>query len=553
MKIVIIGGVAGGASAATRARRVDANAEIIIYEKGPYISFANCGLPYHLGGEIKERSKLLVASPEMFKDRFNIDVKTLHEVSSIDPEKKTLLVTCIETKTSYTETFDKLIISTGSSLIRIPNIPYEAENVFTLWSMNDLDEIKAYLSENKCKTVHIVGAGFVGLEIVEQLAHLEMEVHLIELAEQVLSPLDPEMAKFIEEELIENNIQLHLGTTIKSLSESEGRVKEITLSSGQTITSDCLIMGIGVRPFNTIAKDAGITLGESSAIQVNANQQTNFPDIYAVGDVSEYTYGPDNSPSFIPLAGPANRSGRIAGEHAASGQSQFEQKVYGTSILRVFKKVAGITGLSEKACTRKGIPFRKAYISATHHASYFPGAKNLIIKLLYSPEKGKLLGAQVVGEEGVDKRLDVVSTALHFGGTVKDLAALDLAYAPPFGSAKDPLHQAAFVALNDLDNSSPLLPPSSNLEGYQVIDVRTEEERKALPLEGSIHIPIDLGQSEILERVTSLSKEAPTVITCHSGKRAHIVTRLLKENGFKNIWNLTGGMMIRSRSKIVIG
>jgi NADPH-dependent 2,4-dienoyl-CoA reductase/sulfur reductase-like enzyme/rhodanese-related sulfurtransferase len=548
MRIVIVGGVAGGASAATRARRVNPDAEIIIFEKGSAISFANCGLPYHLGGEIKERSKLLVANADLFKRRFNINVKTRHEVLSIDREKKEITLHDLQKNEEYTEHYDILILSTGSELIRLPEIPYDAENVFTLWSLDDLDYLKDYFSKNNLRQISIIGAGFVGLEVVEQLRHIGMQVQLIELAPQVLGPLDPEMAKFIEEELIKHDVALHLNTKVEKVHTSENKVTTLSLASGVQLNTEAVLVGVGVRPLSGLAKKAELACSKNGAVQVNQFHQSSDESIYAVGDMSEYIFGPTNTPTTIPLAGPANRAGRIAGEHAGTGKTQFTQKAYGTSIVRVFNKTAGTTGLSEKLCKRSEIPYKVAYISAPHHASYFPGAKELIIKLLYSPSNGTLLGAQIVGEEGVDKRLDIISTVLHFGGTLQDLASLDFSYAPPFGSAKDPLHQVAFTGLNDLAESPPLISPFSSLEEMQIIDVRSEKERKEIPLEGALAIPID-GEPPFYEnqKLNALDKNLETIVVCHSGKRAHIVASYLKKKGYLNVKNMTGGMMIRSR------
>lgn len=547
-RILIIGGVAGGASAATRARRRDASAEITILERSNYISFANCGLPYHVGGEIADRNKLLVASPELFKNRFNIDVKLQHEVSSIDPETKTLHGRDLANNLEFNLEFDKLIISTGSKLIKLPIFKDSLKNVFTLWSMKDLDASMDFIKNKNPKHATVIGAGFVGLELVEQLKHRGIKVSLIEKSPQVLPPLDPEIAKFIEEELVKHDIDLNINTEVTEVIETSDSVSRLVLANEKTIDTDLIFVGIGVRPETNILKDSGITLGSGGGVVVDEMQRTNYPDIYAVGDMSESFYAPTNEHVVIPLAGPANKAGRIAGEHATTNESQFKSKVYGTSIVRVFSKTAGLTGMSEKLCIRKNINYKTAYISAGHHAGYFPGAKELILKLIYDPETAKILGAEGIGEEGVDKRLDIIATLLHFSGKVSDLAELDLSYAPPFGSAKDPVHQLAFVALNDLDKFPETLPPNADLTSYQVVDVRTQKERDQLPLPGSIHIPIDDPAGKpIEERITDLDKTKPTVITCHSGKRAHIVASMLQSVGFKKVYNMTGGMMIRSR------
>ena len=545
-KIVIVGGVAAGASAATRARRLDPNAEIKIIERGPVVSFANCGLPYHLGGEIAERSKLIVASKGLFEKRFGIDVLLETSVVSISRESKTLNLNIKNHPGEQVIAYDKLILATGSKLITLPNLSTDLSNVFSLWTLDNLDEIIKYLNQEQVKRVGVVGAGFIGLEVVEQLVHRGYELSLIEKAPQVLGPLDSEMASFIEDELLRNKVKLFLGTSIQSVLPIDNKIKSVKLESGELLEVDALIVGIGVRPEVQLAKDAGLEIGKFGGVQVNNFQQTSDPDIYAAGDMTEYLFAPTGLKQLNPLAGPANRAGRIAGEHAATGNSQFSQKVFATAIVRVFSKVAGMTGLSEKACIRNSIEYRVSYVTAGHHAGYFPGAKDLVIKLLYAPDSGKILGAQVVGEEGVDKRVDIVSTCMHFEGTIKDLATLDLAYAPPFGSAKDPIHMAAFTALNDLDNYPRLISPSTDLSNIQVVDVRTEKELKILPLSNAIHIPID-AEVDIRSRLSNLDLNKSTVVVCHSGKRAHVVASMMIGLGFREVFNLGGGMSMRVR------
>lgn len=515
---------------------------------GADIAFANCGLPYHVGGEIVNREKLLVASPELFKNRFNIEVKLQHEVVNIDPISKKIFGTNKSNNSKFELSYDKLILSTGSKLIKLPIFKEGLENVFTLWSMKDLDETMSYLSKSKVKHATVIGAGFVGLELVEQLKNKGLQVSLIEKSPQVLPPLDSEIASIIESELEKHGVDLNIDTEVSEVIESSNQVDALKLANGKTIQTDLVFVGIGVRPETSILNESGIKLGQGGAVIVDEKQRTNFPDIYAVGDMSESTYGPTNEHLAIPLAGPANKAGRIAGEHATTGEVQSKSVTYGTSIVRVFSKTAGLTGLSEKLCQRKNITYKTTYISANHHAGYFPGAKELILKLIYDPENGRVLGAQGIGEEGVDKRLDIISTLLHFNGKVSDLAELDLSYAPPFGSAKDPVHQLAYVALNDLDKFPETLAPNADLSGYQVIDVRTAKERDMLPLEGSIHIPIDgPNDKPIKEMLLDLDIDKETVITCHSGKRAHVIASLCQSLGFKKVYNLTGGMMIRSR------
>ena len=545
MKIIIVGGVAGGASAATRARRVNAHAEIIIFEKGMAPSFANCGLPYHLGGEIKERGKLLVATADLFRRRFGIDVRTESEVTRIDREKREIEYKELRTGRVTRQGFDKLILSPGSRLRTLPALNGGFENVFTLWSLNDLDRSLSFIQNNQVNKIAVIGAGFVGLEVAEQLQLKGYKVVLIERNPQVLGPLDPDMASFVAEELTEKGVQLYLGREVLGADSEQGRVRALKLDNGSIIETDLVFVGIGVSPEIKLAQDAGLDVG--SGVRVNQYQQTSDPNIYAVGDASEYFYAPTGNAQPLPLAGPANRSGRIAGEHAASGRAQFTQKVFGTAIVRAFNKVAAITGLSEKACTKAGIPHTVAIISAAHHASYFPGAKEMILKLIFDENSGKILGCQAVGEDGVDKRIDVIASVMHFGGTVRELANLDLAYAPPFGSAKDPLHQLAFVALNHMDGRPKLLGSKANLEGYQILDVRTEGERERLPMPGAIALPIDHPDGDIRGRVADLNPRQRTIVICHSGKRAHVVASMLIGLGFSDVANLTGGMMMRAR------
>jgi NADPH-dependent 2,4-dienoyl-CoA reductase/sulfur reductase-like enzyme/rhodanese-related sulfurtransferase len=546
-KIVVVGGVAGGASAAARARRVNPEAEIIIFEKGPNISYANCGIPYHLGGEISDREKLLVAKPELFEERFGIQVKTEHLVESIDQAAKTIQVTNLKTGQGITETFDKLILSTGVSLRSLPLATENLENFYHLWTLQDMDSIISYIKQNKARSAAVIGAGFVGLEVVEQLKRLNIKVHLIEFAAQVLGPIDIEMSQFIEEELIKNGTDVYLSQEVKKFTEQDGVISSLTLSSGKELQVDFVVAGIGVTPKSELAKESGLEVADNACVVVNEFQQTSNPDIYAVGDVSQYVFGPTKQKVSIPLAGPANRSGRIAGEHSAADSAQYSQEVFGTSIVRVFDKAAALTGLSEKLCKRLNLEHRVVYISASHHASYFPGATSMILKLIYDPSNSRVLGCQGIGEHGVDKRIDIVASLLHFGGTLEDLATLDLAYAPPFGSAKDPLHQLASVALNDMDKRPRVMHPASDIDDFQVVDVRTAKELETLPLESAIHIPIDDPSGDIRKRVTELDPQRKTVIVCHSGKRAHVVASILCGLGFREVHNLTGGMMMRSR------
>ncbi len=541
LRIVIVGGVAGGATAAARARRVNANAEITILEKGPAVSFANCGLPYHVGGEIEQRSKLLVATAELFWNRFRVAVKTNHTVESIDRVKRIVSGTTI-TGERFELPYDRLILSTGSEPIRPSFFKPDSKNVFHLWTLDDMDHILSLMSDRAIRHATVIGAGFVGLEVVEQLAERGIRVTLAERGAQVLKPLDAEMAKLIERELESHQVDVRLNADITSLDYNDGYATAVCFADGAKVETDLVIVGAGVQPRIKLAADAGLTIGAAGGVRVNEFMQTNDPSIYAVGDMVEYHHGVLNKAVRVPLAAPANRSGRIAGAHAATGNSAHMGSVLGTAIVRVFKLTAGSTGLNETACRGAKIDYRVATIQAMHHAGYFPGAKNLTLKILYSPSDGKLLGAQAVGEAGCDKRLDVIATAMHFGGTVHDLAQLDLAYAPPFGSAKDPVHMAAFVAENDLDDQPALMSTNSDLKGLQVVDVRNASEIAKLPLPGAIHIPVD----ELVTRWKELDPEQPTVTVCHSGKRAHVAACWLRGQEFTDVKNLNGGMSIRS-------
>jgi NADPH-dependent 2,4-dienoyl-CoA reductase/sulfur reductase-like enzyme/rhodanese-related sulfurtransferase len=546
-RIVIIGGVAGGASAATRARRMNEHAQITMLEKDRHVSFANCGLPYYLGGEITDREKLLVAKPVLFEKRFNIDVRTRHEATAIDRARKIVTVLNHETGQTLELPYDKLILAPGASPIVPPIDGVKSPNVFTLRNVEDTDAIESYLKANQPKRAVIVGAGFIGLEMVEQLHGLGIQTTLVELVDQVLPPLDPEMAHLLEAELESHGVALHLGDGISAIGTDNGRADSVTLKSGKRIDTDLVILGVGVRPNVALAKAAGLSLGATGGVSINEYAQTSDPDIYAVGDVAEYVYGPTGQPMRVPLAGPANRSGRIAGEHAAVGASEPLTPVQGTAIARVFGLAAGMTGLSRKLAKKLNRPAKSVVIAANHHAGYYPGAKQLWLKLIYEPKTGKVLGAQAVGGEGIDKRMDVIATAMRFGATVRDLTGLDLAYAPPFGSAKDPVHMAAFAACNEIDGQVNVVEPETDLAGKQVVDVRTPGEVNRQPVPDAnnvVHIPID----ELRSRLGELNKTLPTVAICASGLRGYVAARMLSQHGFEDVTNLTGGVLMRTHA-----
>lgn len=545
LRIVIVGGVAGGASAAARARRVDPNAEITILERGPAVSFANCGLPYHVGGEIEERSKLLLATPELFWNRFRIGVKTHHEVRSIDREARSVLVRATNAEgqsSDITIPYDRLILSTGAEPFRPEFADPMPGNAFHLWTLPDMDRVLDFLNRNPVKRVLVIGGGFVGMEVVEQFHRRGLHVDLVERNPQILTRLDPIFAQTVTEHTKSKGVRVMTGDSVVSLTLDGNMATHAQLSSGESLPTDLILIGAGVRPRIQLAADAGLVIGPAGGITVNDWMQTSDPLVYAVGDIVEYTHGVTQKRGLNPLAGPANRSGRIAGEHAVRGASQSMGPVFGTSIVRVFDLTAASTGLNERELGRAAIPFRTAIVQAANHATYFPGAVSMQLKVLYSETDGRLLGAQAVGGDGVDKRIDIIATAMAFGGTVFDLAKLDLAYAPPYGSAKDPIHMAAFAAINDLEHSPRLLPPDANLDGMQIVDVRTDRERQQLPLAHALPIGID----DLPTRWTELDPQRPTVVVCHSGQRAHVGACRLRGSGFTEVYNLTGGMSVRS-------
>lgn len=545
--IVIVGGVAGGASAATRARRMNEHAQIIMFEKDEHVSFANCGLPYHVGGEIPDRESLFVARPELFVQRFNIDVRTRHEVLSIDRAQREVLVLNHNTGEQSRQRYDKLILAPGAAPIVPPLEGVGADNVFSVRNVADTDRINAFIASAQPAHAVVVGAGYIGLEMMEQLHARGIAVTLVELQPQLLPLMDPELAHMLEVETREHGIDLRLGDGIAAIESSAGLATGVVLGSGETLATDMVILGIGVRPNTQLAEAAGLSLGETRGIAVNAHSQTDDPAIYAVGDACEYTFGPTGQQMRVALAGPANRAGRLAGEHAATAQSAPAPRAWGTAIVRVFGLAAGMVGLTMGAARRMGISARCCVVRANHHVSYYPGAQPVTLKLVYEPQEGRVLGAQAVGREGVDKRIDVIATAMHFGATVHDLSELDLAYAPPFGAAKDPVHMAAFVASNDLAGVAEVMPIDADLAAYQVLDVRSREEVRASALNGAPHA-LNIPLHELRERIGELDAAQPTVVSCASGNRSYIAVRILKQRGFATVYNLSGGALLRAHA-----
>ena len=538
MKLLIVGGVAGGASAATRARRLSESAEIIVFERGPEVSFANCGLPYYIGGEIKDRAKLLVTTPEKLHARFRLDVRTRSSVEAIDRQAKTVKIRDLATGREYVEKYDKLILAPGAAPIR-PNLPgLDLPGIHTLRNLQDMDRIKAAVDAGTKEAV-VIGAGFIGLEMVENLVHRGVQTSVVELQDQVLPPLDPEMTTPLVELLRGKGVQVLLGDSAEKFTREGDRV-QVHLKSGKTLEASLVILGVGVRPENQLAKDAGLAIGERGGIQVNEQLQTSDPDIYAVGDAIEVRDVVTGGPLQVPLAGPANRQGRLAADHIF-GHAVRYRGTQGTSIVGLFGQTAAMTGASEKALRRSGRPYRMIYVHPSHHAGYYPGAEAMTLKLLFDPESGKILGAQGVGGEGVDKRIDVLAVALQAGMTVYDLEEMELAYAPQFGSAKDPVNMAGFVAANWLRGEHPQIDYRSLASipaGEQpfLLDVRTADEFAAGHIPGATNIPID----DLRGRLAEVPQGREIVAYCQVGQRGYLATRILLQHDYR-VRNLSGG------------
>ena len=534
-RILIVGGVAGGASAAARARRLDEHCEIILFERGPDISFANCGLPYHIGGTITERDKLLVTTPAAMVEKFNIDVRTLSEVTAIHREKKTIAVRDLKTGTEYTEAYDKLILSPGAFPVRPPIPGIDHPRVMTLRNLEDMDRIMEQLDGKK--SVAVIGGGYIGLEMAEALRERSIRTTLIELAPQVMGPADPEMATVLHQELRLFGVHLKLNTSVTAFKSNEEGIG-LMLSDGSCMPVDLAILAIGVKPEATLAVNAELELGQTGGIKVNDNMQSSDPDIYAVGDAVEVTDFATGQPALIPLAGPANRQGRIAADHIF-GRASTYRKTQGTAICKVFNMAIGMTGLSEKSAKRLGIVYEKVYVHPASHASYYPGSHPISLKLLFDPSNGRVLGAQAVGAAGIDKRIDVLAVAIRAGLTVYDLEEMELTYAPPFGSAKDPVNYAGFVAANVLRGDARLFHVEEALQpedGRILLDVRNPGELTGGTIHGAENIP--LGQ--LRKAVATLDKTREYLVFCQVGLRGYLACRILSQNGFQ-CRNLSGG------------
>lgn len=565
-KILIVGGVAGGASAAARARRLSEDAQIIMFERGNFVSFANCGLPYHIGGDIKDRSKLLLQTPESFLARFNVDVRIMNEVLSINRQDKTVAVKNLLDGSEYEETYDFLLLSPGASPI-VPPIP-GLNNPLThsLRNIPDMDRIIKSIQMNKPEHATVVGGGFIGLEMMEAFHQLGIKTSLIEMADQVMTPVDREMAGFAHAEIRAKGIDLKLGVALESVQflrnehiasieagenekhqHLEGEL-ELTLNNGEKIITDILIMAIGVRPETKLAIEAGLKIGALGGIYTNEYMQTSDPSIYAVGDAVEEKDFVTGEQTLVPLAGPANRQGRMAADNML-GRKETYQGTQGTAICKIFDLAVASTGKNEKQLKRAGIEYEKVYVHTSSHASYYPGAEVVSFKMLFDPKSGKILGAQAVGKDGIDKRIDVMAVAQRAGMTVEQLQHLELTYAPPYGSAKDVINQAAFVANNIIKGDATAIhyDEIEKLSENQVLlDVRNPGELESIGfLEGAINIPVD----QLRHRMKELPKDKEIVIYCQVGLRGNVAYRQLVNNGFK-ARNLIGGYRTYFYAKI---
>ncbi|MBW3698088.1 CoA-disulfide reductase [Vibrio sp. T187] len=539
-KILIVGGVAGGASAAARARRLSEEAEIIMFERGPFVSFANCGLPYHISGNIKERSKLLLQTPDSFLARFNVDVRVMNEVIQIDRTNKKVVVKNLSDGNSYTENYDFLLLSPGAGPVVPPISGIDNPLTHSLRNIPDMDKILATLQNNKPKHATVVGGGFIGLEMVEAFHQLGIDTSLIEMGNQVMTSVDREMAGFVHSEIRSKGIDLQLGAALEAIQYNpDERNLCLTLNNGNTLETEILIMAIGVKPETRLAVDVGLEIGDLGGIKATPSMQTSDPFIYAVGDAIEDQDFVTGENSLVPLAGPANRQGRMAADNMLGRQETY-QGTQATAICKVFDLAVASTGQNEKQLKRNATNYEKVYVHTASHASYYPGAEIVSLKMLFDPENGKILGAQAVGKDGVDKRIDVMAVAQRAGMTVEQLQHLELTYAPPYGSAKDVINQAAFVATNIMKgDATPIhYDEIDNLNDNQLLlDVRNPSELTNVGyLPGAINIPVD----QLRNRMDELPKDKEIVIYCQVGLRGNVAYRQLVNSGFK-ARNLIGG------------
>lgn len=538
MKTVIVGGVAGGASAAARLRRLDEKAEIVMFERGEFISFANCGLPYYIGGTITKQSALTLQSPESFYSRFRVDVRNFSEVIKVDKEKKTVTVKNLKSGKVYEESYDKLILSMGAEPIKPPIPGIDSDKVLTLRNIPETLKIKNYIEEHNPKSVIVVGGGYIGVEMAENLKEKGLEVTIVEKLDHLIAPLDFDMAAEVHRYIKTQGVHLILNNGLKELMDNGNGISAV-LEKG-TVETDFIIMAAGVRPETALAKDAGLMLNEKGSIIVNERMQTSDEHIYAVGDCIEVEDYVTKAKAFVPLAGPANKQGRIAADNICGYKSKYTG-TQGSSILKVFDMTVATTGINEKTAKRNNLNYDKVFLYTASHAGYYPGGSLMSMKVIFETDTGKIIGAQIVGFDGVDKRCDVIATAIRFGATAKDLTRLELCYAPPFGSAKDPVNMAGYVIENILTgkvksfhwHDVKQLPKDGSAT---LLDVRTAEEVAKGMISGFMHIPLD----ELRENIDRLDKSKPIYVHCHSGLRSYIACRILAGYGFET-YNLSGG------------
>jgi NADPH-dependent 2,4-dienoyl-CoA reductase/sulfur reductase-like enzyme/rhodanese-related sulfurtransferase len=558
MKVVIIGGVAGGATAAARARRISETAEITIVERGPYVSYANCGLPYFISKEITKRSKLLLQTPEGFDSRYNVNVLVETEALEIDRDGKRVRVTGPEGESWLA--YDSLILAQGGSPA-VPPVPgIDSPHVFRLWTVPDMDRIIEFIEAHAPKSAVIGGGGFVGMEMAEAFTVRGIPTTLVEMLPRVMSTMDPEFGALIERRLTSHGVAVRTGVGLASIDPARATV---TLADGSTVPGEIVLVAAGVRPELTLARNAGLALGKAGGLVVDAHLRTSDPSIWAAGDMNEVLHKISGKTLRVPMAGPANRQGRIAASNAL-GKSMRYSGALGSSVVKIFDAVAASTGLTETAARAAGFDAAAAVVVKDHHASYYPGGKEMVLKLVYDRASGRLLGGQALGEEGVEKRMDALAVALHGKMTLADLAEIDFAYSPPFSSANDPLNVAAFAGMNDLSGYAPLIgaeeartllsaagatPAGSEPAGAApaggtprplLLDVRNLNEHETSHIRGARHIPVD----ELRFRLDEIPRNAPILVHCRSGFRSHLALRILKENGFENVRNITGGYVV---------
>ena len=543
MKILIVGGVAGGATAATRLRRLSEENEVIIFEKGQYVSFANCGLPYHIGGTIHKRDALLLQTPESLNERYNLDVRVFSEVLSINKEEKTISVKNLQTEEIYAENYDKLLLSPGAEPIKPPFEGIDSDKIYTLRNIPDMDKIVA--KTKNAQNFVVVGGGFIGLEVAENLIEAGKSVKLVELGNQVMAPVDFDIASFVHEKAKQKGLELLLNVGVKKFND-KGETIEVFLNNGTSLETDAVILAIGVKPETKLAVEAGLEIGETRGILVNEFMQTSNPDIYAVGDAIEVAYYINNKKVLIPLAWPANRQGRIVADNIVLGNQYKYTGSLGSSILKFFELSVASTGLNEKTLKKFGIPYKTAIVTRGHHAGYYPGAKNMVLKLIFD-ENGKIFGAQAIGEAGVDKRIDVIATAIKGNLTVYDLPEIEITYAPPFNSAKDPVNIAGYAAENILKGDLEMVNYDEFWDFVKendavILDVRTSKEFSGGAIEGAININVD----DLRANLEKLDKNKMYAIYCQVGLRGYLANRIMRNNGFRAV-NLNGGYNLWSK------